>query len=80
MPVELVYTDSPGALPAEYALLSGRDLKLTSSSAVFDGSGASDEFYPCLAVYSQDGKLIGRFFPGQSLEPGDQAEVTFGPF
>lgn len=76
----LVYSDSPGELPARYRLPPGFDISLHSVSAMFDGSGASDDFYPCLSVYSQDNKLIGRFFPAQVLATGDRAEVTFAPF
>ena len=80
MAVELVYTDAPGELPADYQLQSRGSFRLASSSAYFDGDAAASSFYPCLSVYSQDNKLIGRFFASQQMEPGDEAEVTFGPF
>lgn len=76
----LIFSDSPGALPAAYQLPPGFDIRLDSIAAMFDGSGASEDFYPCLAIYSQDNKLIGRFFPAQALASGDTAEVTFAPF
>lgn len=76
----LIYNDSPGAIPATYKFPPALDARLSSVSAVFDGSGAGGAFLACLSVYSQDGKLIGRFFPGSSVAAGDTAEVTFAPF
>jgi len=76
----LAYTDLPGELPVSYSLAAGQDVRLTSISAQYDGAGASGSFYPCASIYSQDGRLIGRYFPGQVLAAGDSAEVTFGPF
>lgn len=76
----LVYSDAPGSVPATYTLPPGFDVLLHSVSAQFNGSGAGGTFYPCLSVYSQDDKLIGRFFPAQALAAGDSAEVTFAPF
>lgn len=76
----LIYTDLPGGVPATYRLPPGLAARLSAIAAEFNGSGASGSFYPCLAVYSQDDKLIGRFFPAQVLAAGDTAEVTFAPF
>lgn len=77
---ELEYVDLPGTLPASSELAPGQALRLQSSSARFDGSGAAAAFLPCLALYSQDGKLIGRWPTAQAINPGDSGEVTFGPF
>lgn len=77
---DLIYNDRPGALPATYRFPPGLDARLSSVSAVFDGTGAGADFLACLSVYSQDGKLIGRFFPGSAVAAGDVAEVTFAPF
>lgn len=76
----LIYSDLPGALPADYRIAPSESVRLSSVSARFDGAGALDAFRPCLSVLSQDGKLIGRFFPSQVMSPGDSGEVTFGPF
>jgi hypothetical protein len=76
----LIYTDAPGAVPATFRLPPGFDMQLSSISATFDGAGASGTFYPCVAVYSQDGKLIGRYFPSQTMTTADSGEVTYGPF
>lgn len=76
----LIFEDLPGALPAAYTLPPGFNIRLDSIAAMFDGSGAGEDFYPCLAIYSQNGKLIGRFFSAQALAAGDTAEVTFAPF
>lgn len=76
----LVYSDRPGSIPASYQLPAGFDMQLESVSATFNGAGASGTFYACLAVYSQDGKLIGRYFPAQTFAAGDSGEVTWSPF
>lgn len=76
---ELIYNDDPGAVPANYRFPPGLDARLYSVSAMFDGSGAGGAFLPCLSVYSQDDKLVGRFFP-EEVAAGDSAEVTFAPF
>lgn len=76
----LIYNDRPGAIPATYRFPPGLDARLSSVSAVFDGTGAGGDFLACLSVFSQDDKLIGRFFPGSAVAAGDVAEVTFAPF
>lgn len=76
----LVYADDPGGVPASYPLPPGFDIELSSVSAVFDGAAASGTFYACLSVYSQDGKLVGRYFPAQTFAAGDSGEVTYAPF
>lgn len=76
----LVYSDNPGALPATYRIPPGGQVTLESVAAFFDGSGAAGTFLPCLAVYSQDDKLIGRWFPSQQMAAGDTGEVSYGPF
>lgn len=77
---ELIYSDLPGGLPATYVLPPGFDVRLDSVAATFDGSGAAAAFLACLAVYSQDNKLVGRWFPSQVFGAGDSGEVTFSPF
>lgn len=77
---ELIYADNPGAVPAPYVLPPGLELTVQSVSAEFNGAGAGATFYPCLSVYSQNGKLVGRFFPSQALAVSDSGEVTYGPF
>lgn len=79
-PVQLIYSDSPGSLPADYVIPPGLELVISSVFARFDGSGASGQFLACLSVLSSDGKLIGRFFPSQRLSAGDTGAVTYAPF
>lgn len=76
----LVYNDNPGSLPASFVIPPGVEITPESVSAVIDGSGAAGSFLACLAAYSQDGKLVGRWFPSQVLAAGDTAEVSWGPF
>lgn len=76
----LIYTDDPGSLPAQYVVPPGVELIVQSIVARFKGQAASGAFYPALAIYSQDGRLVGRFHPSTTLAVGDTAEVTFAPF
>ncbi len=77
---QLVYTDQPGPLPALYRVPANLELVLQSIVARFDGAAAASSFLPCLAVYSQDGRLMGRFHPGTELQIGDTGFVTYAPF
>lgn len=79
-PTQLVYSDSPGAVPASYTVPPSLDLVLQSVVVRWNGTGAAGAFLPVLAVYSQDGKLVGRFHPGTQLEAGDTGVVTYAPF
>jgi hypothetical protein len=76
----LVFQGSPGNAPQTYQLPPGFSMDLTSVSATFDGAAASAAFLPCLSIYSQDDKLIGRFFPPGGMRAGDSGEVTFATF
>ena len=77
---QLIYADDAGDIPATYKLPPSLDLILESVVASWDGSGASGAFLPCLGLYSQDDKLMGRFHPGTQVEAGDSATVTYAPF
>jgi hypothetical protein len=77
---QLDYIDNPGSVPAELVIQPGVVLTLESVSARFNGSAAATSFKPCLSVYSQDDKLIGRYFPGSDMQAGDTGEVSYGPF
>lgn len=79
-PVQLVYTDNPGSLPASYTLPSGFDLEIQSVVVRVDGTSAAGQFVPCLAVYSQDGRLMARVRPERTFQVGDTGVVTFAPF
>lgn len=77
---QLIFTDNPGALPASYSVPPSLDLVIQSIVARFNGAAAAGAFLPCLAVYSQDGHLMGRFHPNTELAVGDTAVVTYAPF
>lgn len=77
--IDILTRDSVGATPAEIQLPDGLDIEVMAISATFNGASASATFLPCLALYSQAGNLIGRFFPAQPLLAGDSATVTYGP-
>lgn len=81
MPVQPIYADNPGAVPATYQVPPGIDLLLQSVVVRWNGAGAAGTFKPCLSVYTQDDRLVGRFFPEErDLEAGDTAVVTYAPF
>jgi hypothetical protein len=77
---ELVFTDNPGSLPATYTLAPSQALAVEAVRASIDGTSAAGSFYPCLSVYSQDGKLIGRVRTPTTYSAGDTGEVTWAPF
>lgn len=76
----LIYADNPGPIPATYMLAPSEAIQVNSVSATFNGAGAASAFLACLSVYSQDDKLVGRFFPSVTFAIGDSGEVTYGPF
>lgn len=73
----LTYNDLPGPLPASYTMKQAEVVRLSSVAAEYDGTSASTSFLPCFSVYSQDGKLIGRWTASEIVSPGDTARVTF---
>lgn len=77
---QAIFAQRPGTTPAVYVVPASLDLVLESVSAEWDGAAAAGEFLPCLAVYTQDDRLLGRFHPGASLAAGDTGEVTYAPF
>lgn len=73
--------DGPATVPYSYTLANAERFKVESASAVFNGAGAGGSFIPCCSVYSQDGKLLGRFKGDLTVSAGDTfAEATFAPF
>lgn len=73
--------DGPVAVPYTYKLAQGESFEVESISAVWNGAGASGSFLPCVSVYSQDGKLLGRFKGDITVSAGDSfTEATFAPF
>lgn len=78
--VQLIYTDNPGNLPADFTLPPGLDLELSSVIARVNGSGAAATFLPVLEVLSQDGKIIAQSRPDQEFSAGDTGRVTWAPF
>jgi hypothetical protein len=77
---ELIYSDNPGSLPATYEVPPGLRIRLASIVARFNGAAAGAAFLPCLALYSQDDRLMGRLHPDTELAAGDTAIVTYAPF
>lgn len=79
-PTQLIYTDNPGAIPATFQLPPTLDLVIQSIVVRWNGAGAAGSFLPCLSVYSQDDRLVGRFHPGPTLAVADTGVVTYAPF
>lgn len=71
---------SDGAVPNQYQLGHGEAMRLQTVEATFDGAGAAGDFLPCVAVYSQSGRLLSRTFPASSVPVGGVSAVTFAPF
>lgn len=76
----LQFESRGGAVPADIVLAPGQKVQLSSVVARWDGTGASGTFKPCLSIYSQDGVLVSRTFPGTDMAPGDSGVVTYAPF
>lgn len=71
----------PFGVPFAYTLAAGERFQVESISGAWDGTGASGSFLPCVSVYSQDGKLLGRFKGDITVSAGDSfTEATFAPF
>lgn len=68
-------------VPFGYTVSETGVLTITNAHAEFDGTNASGAFLPCLAIYQQNGVLLGRFFPdGGSVNAGSSADVSYAPF
>lgn len=71
----------PFAVPYSYTLGAAERFQVESISAVWNGAGASGSFLPCASVYTQDGKLLGRYKGDITVSAGDSfTEATFAPF
>lgn len=79
-PTQLIFSENPGALPADYPLPAGSEISIQSVVARINGAGAAAQFVPCLSIYSQAGKLIARVRTDQVFSVGDTGVVTFAPF
>lgn len=77
---QLIYTDVPGSLPADYVIPSNLDLDLSSAFAKIDGTSAASAFLPCLTLLSQDGKIIARVKQDDTYQVGDTGDCTWSPF
>jgi hypothetical protein len=75
----LAHEDGPFAAPHSYTLAPGESFQPSSICVLWDGSAAAGDFLPCCSFYSQDGKLLGRSFPG-TVPAGDLQRVTYSPF
>lgn len=65
--------------PYEYKFTGTDQVELYTSTCVYDGTGASADFVPALAIYSPTGGLLGRVFPQGVVAQGKKGSVTFVP-
>lgn len=75
----LAHEDGPFPAPHTYTLSPGEAFQPSSICVLWDGAAAAGDFLPCCSFYSQDGKLLGRSFPG-TVPAGDGQRVTYSPF
>jgi hypothetical protein len=67
------------AVPKTYTVPGAGEVQPYTAHATFDGTGASGTFRPCLTFYSQEGVVLGRYFPVETIAAGASAEVTYTP-
>lgn len=67
------------AAPKTYTVPGSGEVMPYTAHATFDGSGAGATFRPCLTFYSQEGVVLGRYFPSDTIAAGATAEVTYTP-
>lgn len=80
MSTEIIAGPGPTSAPVSLVNTYNKEITPQTVSAEFVGTGAAADFLPCLSFYSQDGRLLGRFFPDTAVTAGDTAQVTFYPF
>lgn len=69
-----------GAAPLAYTLTETGTVDLQSAFAHFDGTAASGDWRPALTIRAQNGTILSRTFPPDTLATGDTADVTYAPF
>lgn len=79
---QLLETVGPraGAAPLTYELAELGTVDVQSVFASFNGAAASGDWRPALTIRSQNGTILSRTFPDDTLTTGDTADVTYAPF
>jgi hypothetical protein len=79
---QLLETVGPrsGSAPLAYTLAEQGTVDLQAVFAHFDGAAASGAWRPTLTIKSQNGTILARLFPSDTLAVGDTADVTYAPF
>ena len=80
MPTIPIVPESTAAVPFAVTPSNITEAKMIAAYAEWDGTGASGNFLPCLAIYSNAGVRLGRVFPSSPVTAGDSAVVTYAPF
>lgn len=80
MPTIPIVPQTTAPVPFAVVELQTLEAELLCAYAEWDGSGASGDFLPCLAIYSDARIRLGRVFPGATVAAGDSAVVTYAPF
>lgn len=80
MPTIPIVPETIAGVPFAITPSNVTEAKLIAAYAEWDGTGASGNFLPCLAIYSDAGVRLGRVFPSSPVAAGDSAVVTYAPF
>ena len=80
VPVQAIYSDNAGELPAVYDTPPSLDMEFASSRVKFNGAGASEAFIVVLEALTNNGRIITQARIGQVFAPGDTGALTFAPY
>jgi hypothetical protein len=69
-----------GSAPVSYEVTERGSFDLQSIFASFNGAAAGAAFRPVVTIRSQNGDILARVFPSDTVAAGDTADVTFAPF
>lgn len=80
LPLQRIYQDNPGALPAQYTLPPNLDMEFGSSRARINGAGAASSFIVVLELLASDGRIMVQSRIDQEFAVGDTGALTWAPF
>lgn len=78
--VQPIYTDNPGALPAEFTLPPGLDLEVSSIRARVNGAAAGASFIVVCETLTNDGRIMAQARIDQEFAAADTGALTWAPF
>lgn len=80
IPVQAIYRDIPGTLPATYDAPASLDVEFASSRIRFNGSAASGSFVIVLEALTNDGRIMVAARSDRTFAVGDTGVVSWAPF